>query len=229
MSDERSEGADRSEDADPAEGADPTERADRSDDAPAADLRDHPAFADGRNHSLPGEPEWPVEEVAVEYETGWITAGYDRVEQPDGSPKNYYWAELPPAAVVIAVAEGEVLFVEQYRPTVRETQLELPAGIVERGESFTAAAERELAEETGFAPGSTSLLQETWCSTGALRHERGYVFATDLEPVERALDTNEFLTPRTVPVEEAIAVARDPPTNDATVEGLLLADHEGLL
>jgi len=195
----------------------------------AADLRDLDAFDDGRLHSLPGEPEWPVREVAAEYDTGWFVGGYDRVEQPDGSLKDYYWAELPPATVVVAVADGAVLFVEQYRPTVRETHLELPAGIVETGESYTAAAERELAEETGFAPSSTTLLQEVWCTTGLLRHRRGYVFAEGLTPVEADLDDNEFLTPRAVPIDEAIDVAGEPPTNDATLSGLLLADREGLL
>jgi len=193
------------------------------------DLRDLPAFDDGRSHSLPGEPEWPVLEVAVEYDAGWFVGGYDRVEQPDGTEKKYYWAELSPATVVVAVADDQVLFVEQYRPTVRNTQLELPAGIVEPGESYTAAGARELAEETGFDPASTVLLQEVWCSTGVLRHKRGYVFAEGLEPVSVDHDSNEFLVPRTVPIDEALAVAREPPTNDATLEGLLLAEAEGYL
>ncbi|PAU85505.1 NUDIX hydrolase [Halorubrum salipaludis] len=193
------------------------------------DLRDLPAFDDGRNHSLPGEPEWPVREVVVEYDEGWFVGGYDRVEQPDGTEKKYYWAELSPATVVVAVADDRVLFVEQYRPTVRNTQLELPAGIVEAGESYTEAGARELAEETGFEPSSTALLQEVWCSTGVLRHKRGYVFAEGLEPVDVDHDSNEFLVPRSVPIDEALAIAREAPTNDATLEGLLLAEHEGLL
>lgn len=197
--------------------------------APAADLRSLPAFSDGRTHSLPGEPEWPVTEVVVEYDAGWYVGGYDRVEQPDGTEKRYYWAELSPATVVVAVADGKVLFVEQYRPTVRNTQFELPAGVVERGESYTEAGARELAEETGFAPDSTALIQTVWCSTGVLRHRRGYVFAEGLEPVDVDHDSNEFLSPRVVPIEEALEVAREPPTNDATIEGLLLAERDGLL
>lgn len=185
--------------------------------------------ADGRRHADLGDPEWPVVDRAIEYETGWFVGGYDLVEQPDGSRKRYYWAELASAVVVVAVTDDQVLFVEQYRPTIRETQLELPAGIVEAGESYTSAAARELREEAGFAAGSTTLLQEVWCATGLLRHQRGYVFAEGLEPVTPALDDNEFLTPWAISRQEAIDRAREPPTNDATVEGLLLAQDEGLL
>jgi ADP-ribose pyrophosphatase len=55
------------------------------------------------------------------------------------------------------------------------------------------------------------------------------VFAEGLSPVDRELDSNEFLVPRTVPVEEAVSVARADPTNDATIEGVLLAKNDGLL
>ncbi len=175
------------------------------------------------------EWDWPVVESRVEYETGWYEGGYDLVEQPDGTRKRYYWARLPPAVVVVPVVGDAVVFVEQYRPVIRERHLELPAGIVERGESYTTAGTRELREETGFEPAGVSLLQEMQASTGVLDHARGIVFAEGLTPVERDLDTNEFLTVRRVPVDEALDRAREGPTNDATLEGLLLAREDGLL
>lgn len=175
------------------------------------------------------EADWPVLETAIEYETGWYTGGYDLVEQPDGSTKRYYWAELRPAVVVVAVADDRLLFVNQYRPTIRKQQLELPAGIVEPGESPTVAGARELREETGFDAAGVSVVQEMWVATGVLRHRRTVVFAEGLEPVTTELDESEFLTVRAIPVEDALDAAREPPANEATIDSLLLAKADGLL
>ena len=198
-----------------------------NDDSPA----EHDKYGDGRRYEPLGDPddEFRVVETETEYETGWYAGGYDLVEHPDGSRKKYYWAELASAVVIVAVQDDQMAFVEQYRPTIRQTQLELPAGIVDAGESYTGAGARELREETGFDPGSTSLLDEFWVATGVLRHRRAFVFAEDLTPVEQSLDDNEYLTPRTVPVSEAVTTVRESQTNDATAEGVLIAADEGLI
>ena len=188
--------------------------------------------------------DWKRIESVAEYETGWYTGGYDLLRQPDGTEKRYYWAELPPAVVVVAREGDHLVLVEQYRPAIREQCLELPAGIVEGvdapgGElaagndiapgAYESAAGRELAEETGRQPGTTVFLEDFWVSTGVLRHRRGHVFATDLTEVERDRDSNEFIEVRRVPVEDAFERARENPANDATIEGVLLAEREGLL
>lgn len=192
---------------------------------------DHPTGrpADGPDYPVPDDPDWELLESVVEYETPWYVGGYDRVEQPDGTEKRYYWAELAPAVVVVARSADHIVMVEQYRPAVRETHRELPAGIVERGESYTAAAARELREETGYDAGSLSLLGDYWTATGILRHRRAIVYADGLEPVEADLDENEFLTVVPVPIDRALEMVRTAPSHDATLEGVLLAHDAGLL
>ncbi|MFD1511667.1 NUDIX hydrolase [Halomarina rubra] len=195
--------------------------------------------------------DWEFVESVTEYETGWYTGGYDRYRQPDGTEKDYYWAELPPAVVVVARkqragghAGDELVTVEQFRPAIDRYCLELPAGIVEDEDdpdgslaadesipaaAYESAAARELAEETGWHPETTVLVEDFWTSTGVLRHRRGIVFATDLVETDRALDTNEFITVRRVPLDGVLDRVREDPANDATIEGILLARAEGLL
>ena len=57
------------------------------------------------------------------------------------------------AAVILAIDQGCVLLVEQYRVPLGGPCLELPAGLIgdeEEGEEAQAAAIRELEEETGY-------------------------------------------------------------------------------
>ncbi|HYJ81902.1 MAG TPA: NUDIX hydrolase [Allosphingosinicella sp.] len=73
------------------------------------------------------------------------------------------------AAVILAVDEGHVLLVEQYRVPIGARCLELPAGLVgddEQGEEAAAAAIRELEEETGYRAERAADLGRYFASPG---------------------------------------------------------------
>ncbi len=90
------------------------------------------------------------------------------------------------AAVILAVEDGHVLLVEQFRVPLGTTCLELPAGLVgdeTAGEAVEAAAGRELEEETGYRPARVTMLGEFYSSPGMVSESFFLVRAQGLEKV----------------------------------------------
>ncbi len=78
---------------------------------------------------------------------------------------------------------GEVLLIRQFRPPVSGKVVELPAGLVDAGESFEAAARRELVEETGYEANEMRFLMEGPMSSGASAEVLTVFVATGLRHV----------------------------------------------
>lgn len=73
------------------------------------------------------------------------------------------------AAVIVAIDQGHVILVEQYRVPLGRACLELPAGLVgdeEEGETAELSAARELEEETGYRPAKCTPLGTFYASPG---------------------------------------------------------------
>lgn len=73
------------------------------------------------------------------------------------------------AAVIIAIDQGHVILVEQYRVPLGRPCLELPAGLIgdeDAGETAEMSAARELEEETGYRPAKCTPLGTFYASPG---------------------------------------------------------------
>lgn len=92
------------------------------------------------------------------------------------------------AAVILAIDDGHVVLVEQFRVPLGRPCIELPAGLIgdEAGaenEDAADAAARELEEETGYRPGRIESLGEFHSSPGMVTEAFTLFRAHDLEKV----------------------------------------------
>jgi len=100
--------------------------------------------------------------------------------------------EHAPAVGILAVTDGgKVIFVKQYRYAVGEFLMEIPAGIVEEGESSEAAAKRELMEETGYRPGKLVEVCRVYPSPGFSNEVITLYVATELAEGSMEPDDDE--------------------------------------
>ncbi len=95
---------------------------------------------------------WKVLSSTTLLERRWLTIREERIELPHGGQiDEFHVIEAPDWTAVLALTEDEdVVMVEQYRHGAGRTSCELPAGVIDPGESALEAARRELAEETGY-------------------------------------------------------------------------------
>lgn len=108
------------------------------------------------------------------------------------------------AAVILAVEDGHVLLVEQYRVPLGRNCIELPAGLIGddegvAGKSPLAAAGRELVEETGWRAARLEDAGEYYSSPGMVSESFTLVRASGLEQVGPGGGTdNENIVPHRV-------------------------------
>jgi ADP-ribose pyrophosphatase len=125
-------------------------------------------------------------------------------------------------AVVPVTPDGDVVLVRQFRPPVRTSLVEIPAGLLDvDGEDALTCAERELFEETGYRSDGTAFLGGAFLSPGFTAEYVHLFWArTGPEPVGEPEAGIEVLH---VPLHRAISGARDGKVRNAmTALGLLL-------
>lgn len=145
-----------------------------------------------------------------------------------GMPGGWEMVSKNPASCVLAMQDGLVLGVEQYRPVVGITTWELPAGIIDPGETAMDAALRELAEETQLT-GELTYLTEFYSSPGFTDEHTTLFLAHDLRPAAGTPDDTEDLRVSWRSLEQLDAAIRNGQllTSASTAVGLAHAMRLG--
>lgn len=117
------------------------------------------------------------------------------------------------AAVILAVDDGHVILVEQYRVPLKCNCLELPAGLVgddSHGEASVDAAIRELEEETGYRAATMTEIGQFYSSPGMVSESFTLFRASGLTRVHDGGGTDdEAIIVHHVPVDEIAAFVAD--------------------
>ena len=131
--------------------------------------------------------EWPIRSHEVLGEGAVSDYVDDVVATPDGAEMHRQYLLHPGAVAVIALDEADrVVVVRQYRHPVGFQLIEPPAGLLDAdGESWLAAAQRELAEEAMLAADDWRLLIDMFTSPGCNSESIRFFLARGLREVPR--------------------------------------------
>ncbi len=134
----------------------------------------------------------------------WVCLVEKEVRFRDERGRQLYhcFAQADYVAVLAYTRSGLIPLVRQYRPAVERDTWELPAGLVERGESPEAACRRELQEETGLLADTVVPLGAYDADPGRLENRIHVFFVRASDPPARFTPEEslsvKFVTPKTL-------------------------------
>lgn len=120
-------------------------------------------------------------------------------------------------ALVVNAAGTKTLLVKQYRPGIAGEMYEIPAGLIEAGESAISTLYRELEEETGYLPKDYNIIytpkQPLTVSPGYTQ-EKLYIYVVQLKddsitPQNLKLDEGEDLCGTWFNLDEVEDISQD--------------------
>ncbi|MDA1050951.1 MAG: NUDIX hydrolase [Planctomycetota bacterium] len=145
----------------------------------------------------------------------------------DGQIRTRAVVRHPGAVTIIPIVDDDrVCLIRNFRVSVNENLIELPAGTLEPPEPPDQAAYRELQEETGYRAGTMRELHGFYLSPGILDERMHLFVATNLEMVGAAREPGEEIENFVVSWQEALELVESRQIQDAkTIVGLLLYDR----
>jgi len=178
------------------------------------------------------DKKFTVEGAHVVHEGVVVTTEIVSVRTPDGDLVERQVVRHPGAVAVVAIHEGAVVLVEQYRAALDDNLIEIPAGKCDiAGEALDVAARRELIEEVGLDPKSLTELGTFVTAAGFSDEKIAIFFTNDCVDVGRQVDGVEEAHSEVlrVPLAEIDDWMNNRLTDAKSIIGLFWAQAQGLL
>lgn len=150
------------------------------------------------------------------YQGKIINLRVDTVELPDQKYSKREIVEHPGAVAVIPITEdNKIIMVKQYRKSVEQYLLEVPAGKLEIGEKPLECAKRELLEETGYESNNIKYLFKFFTSPGFSNESISIFVAKDLIKGIARPDEDEYIEIEKYDIDELIEMINEEKIKDA--------------
>lgn len=168
---------------------------------------------------------------------GWIKK-YDFVYDVDG--KEYHYdvvsrnkiedTNLPDITNAVAIIpvfdNGDILMIREYRYPLNDYVWAFPAGLIDSGEDYEAAAIRELKEETGVNVKQIIRSYAGSFSSEGMTDEKLATVICNVEGELMDCDGTEEVHPERLPLKSVIQIASDPKNKISNKIHLFLAGLE---
>jgi len=151
------------------------------------------------------ETPWQTLSTKSVYRNKWIAVREDLVAMPDGRTTIYGVVACGQCVGVLPFVDPHtVLLIKQYRYVARRITWEMPTGGMHTGETVEDAAQRELAEETGYRAGRLTHVC-TYHTSKSVMDETAHLFlGENLVPAELPPDDTEFIEVRPFPFADVL-------------------------
>jgi len=159
------------------------------------------------------------------YANKWISVREDLVALPDGRTTVYGVVSCGHCVGLLPFVDPDtILLVRQYRYVAGRPTWEMPTGGVHAGETLEQAAQRELAEETGYQAQRLEQVS-TYHTSKSVVDETAHLFLADgLQRRDRAPDETEFIDVGAFPFDTVLQMVLDGEIVDSmTIIAVLLA------
>lgn len=128
------------------------------------------------------------------FEGAFLKLRRDQARLPDGTTGQREYIVHPGAAAMVPVFEdGRILIERQFRYSVGQEFIEIPAGKIDAGETSLQTAQRELREETGYRAGQWAFMTRIHPAIGFADELIDIYFCKDLHKTGQELDAGEFV------------------------------------
>lgn len=152
-----------------------------------------------------------------------LNFGVDDVLLPNENKATREYVEHPGGAAVLAIHDGFIYLVEQYRYPFKENLLEIPAGKLDKNEDPKCAAIRELNEELGLKAKEIIHLGNIYPSVGYTNEIIYLYYASEFETNKQNLDEDEFINIKKISINEFDTLIKENKIKDAkTISAYLI-------